>query len=127
MKKNQKKHSGLEASLIAIVPINAAQGNLFQLKDNMIVKICADANLLMIMTNSFHGQAGVNTLDTEYQNPAMFAIMYEKAQLPDVMFTTPRATPVIKPRKIMERMMLIWLEVLFPIIIIIIRSLGLYH
>ncbi len=51
------------------------------------------ADLLLMMTDSFQAQARGNIMGLKYQVPTVFAIMYEKARCSEITFTIPGVTP----------------------------------
>jgi hypothetical protein len=50
-------------------------------------------DLLLMMTDDFHAQAFGNKVALQYQVPAVFAMMYEKARAAEISFTIPGVTP----------------------------------
>lgn len=64
-----------------------------KLSESDVEKICAEADLLMFMTDNFYAQARGNRLALKLQKPAIFAMVYEKAACAEITFTIPGVTP----------------------------------
>ncbi|HBS26190.1 MAG TPA: hypothetical protein DD827_03510 [Gammaproteobacteria bacterium] len=63
------------------------------LDDQTLIEQAGDADLLMFMTDNFWAQARGNRLALKLQKPAIFAMMYERAQCCEVSFIIPGVTP----------------------------------
>ncbi len=69
------------------------QADFMTLSKGKLKKILKEADLLLMMTDDFHCQAFGNKKAIEYNIPAIFAMMYEKARAAEVTFTIPSVTP----------------------------------
>lgn len=56
-------------------------------------RMLQNADLLMMMTDSFHAQAHGNVMGLKYQVPTVFAMMYDMARCGEITFTIPGVTP----------------------------------
>ncbi len=71
----------------------AVSSDFTKLSEEEVKNLIHNANLIMLMTDSFYAQARGNRVALKYQIPAIFAIVYANARCAEITFTIPGITP----------------------------------
>lgn len=67
--------------------------NFLNMTDEELDAIFGEADLVLLMTDSFKAQAFGNKLALKYRKPAIWAGYYEQSQCAEIVFTIPGVTP----------------------------------
>lgn len=90
------KVEALKQRLLRINPrveVDVLPCDFTMLDENTIHQIMKGTNLLLMMTDNFYAQAHGNIVSLQYQVPAIFATMYERARGSEITFNIPGCTP----------------------------------
>lgn len=72
---------------------NGLKADFLKISDQDMNSLMNDTDLFLFMTDNFYAQALGNVLALQYQKPAVFAMVYEKARCAEVIFIIPGVTP----------------------------------